>query len=65
MSKNDHLVEVLSFVNGDITATIATDGKRHVSQIIAQAKEHRTLSAAISYLEAQGFSIEPSNFRSL
>lgn len=65
MSKNEHPVEVLSFRNGDILATIATDGKRHVSQIIDQAKEHASLHGAIAYLEARGFNIDSSNFSSL
>lgn len=65
LDPNTHPVEILSFTKGDILATIATDGRRHVSQIIQSAKEHPTLSSAISYLESLGYSIDTSNFQSL
>lgn len=65
MDSNTYLVEILSFTKGDLLATIATDGRRHVSQIIQSAKEHSTLSSAISYLESLGYSIDTSNFQSL
>lgn len=65
MNKNTHPVEVLSFQRGDNLATIATDGTRHVSQEIELVKEHSTLSKAISYLEAKGYSIDPDNFSTL
>ena len=65
MRNEIHPVEVLSFQRGDNLATIATDGTRHVSQEMELAKEHSTLSKAISYLEAKGYSIDPSNFKSL
>lgn len=58
-------VEVLSFIHGDNLATIATDGRRHVSQEIELVKEHPTLKSAISYLESKGYQIDPSNFRSI
>ena len=62
----DKQVEVLSFRLGDNLATVATDGvRRHVSQIIQSAKDHPTLSSAISYLESLGYSIDTSNFQSL
>lgn len=57
MTNNQHQVEVLSFGRGDNLATIATDGRRHVSQEIELVKEHKSLSAAISYLEAKGYNI--------
>lgn len=65
MDPNIHLVEILSFTKGELQATIATDGRRHVSQIIQSAKEHPTLSSAISYLESLGYSIDTSNFQSI
>lgn len=65
MSKDIYPTEVLSFQRGDNLATIATNGTRHVSQEFELVKEHSTLSKAISYLEAKGYSIDPSNFKSL
>lgn len=65
MKNETHLVEVLSFQRGDNLATIATDGARHLSQEIELVKEHGTLAAAISYLEAKGYKILPDQFRSL
>lgn len=65
MKNETHLVEVLSFQRGDNLATIATDGARHLSQEIELVKEHGTLAAAISYLEAKGYTILPDQFRSL
>lgn len=65
MRTGEHLVEVLSFRMGDNLATIATDGKRHVSQELELSKEHATLSKAISYLEAKGYGILMDGFESL
>lgn len=65
MSYETHPVEVLSFFNGDTLATIATDGRRHVSQEFELVKEHATVARAIAYLEAKGFRIDPSNFKSI
>lgn len=65
MDSSIYPVEILSFTKGDLLATIATDGRRHVSQIIQSAKEHPTLSSAISYLESLGYSIDTSNFQSI
>lgn len=65
MEKNDHLVEVLSFQLGDNLATIATNGARNVSQEFELTKEHRSLAAAIGYLEAKGYKILIDNFQSL
>lgn len=58
-------VEVLSFTRGDNLATIATNGKRHVSQEFEVVKEHSTLNRAIAYLEGKGYVIDPSNFQTL
>ena len=60
-----HLTEVLSFQRGDNLATIATNGQRTVSQEFELAKEHKSLAAAISYLEAKGYSINIDNFESI
>ena len=60
-----HPVEVLSFNRGDNLATIATDGSRHVSQEIELVKEHSSLKAAISYLEAKGYEIDMFNFKTI
>lgn len=65
MSNRENLTEVLSFVRGDNLATIATNGRRHVSQEFEFIKEHKTLQAAISYLEAKGYEIQIDNFNSL
>lgn len=65
MSNRENLTEVLSFARGDNLATIATNGRRHVSQEFETVKEHKTLEAAISYLEAKGYTIQIDNFQSL
>ena len=62
---DEHPVEILSFSRGDNLATIATDGTRHVSEEIELVKEHKSLSAAISYLEAKGYSIRIDGFESV
>ena len=58
----EHPVEILRFRRGDNLATIATDGVRHVSEEIQNIKEHKTLTAAISYLEAKGYCIRIDEF---
>lgn len=65
MNNSDHPTEVLSFRRGDNLATIATDGRRSVSQEFELVKEHSSLMAAISYLEAKGFSILTDNFNTI
>jgi len=60
-----HPVEVLTFTNQDLLATIATDGTRHVVQIIDNLVEFTTLTKAIAYLEARGYSIDPGEFKSI
>lgn len=55
-------MEVLSFRRGDNLATIATDGRRHVSQEIELCREHGTLRKAIAYLESKGYEIQPEGF---
>ena len=61
-SRDEHAVEILRFRRGDNLATIATDGVRHVSEEIQNIKEHKTLTAAISYLEAKGYCIRNDEF---
>ena len=65
MSSSNHPTEVLSFRRGDNLATIATDGRRNVSQEFELVKDHSTLTAAISYLESKGFSILTDNFNTI
>lgn len=65
MSNEYRPCEVLSFRRGDNLATVATDGVRHVTEEIRLCKEHDTLSAAISYLEAKGYQIIPDGFESV
>lgn len=65
MDNKENLVEVLSFRRGDNLATIATNGARNVTQEFELTKEHRSLAAAISYLEANGYSILIDNFESV
>lgn len=65
MSNRENLTEVLSFARGDNLATIATNGRRHVSQEFELVQEHNSLRAAISYLEAKGYNIVIDNFSSL
>lgn len=65
MTEQLHPVEVLSFRMGDNLATIATDGQRHVSQEFELAKEHSTLTKAISYLVAKGYELDTDNFKTL
>jgi len=63
MSRDIHPTEVLAFRRGENIATIATDGKRHVTQELELLKEHGTLLKAIAYLEAKGYEIDIDNFR--
>lgn len=55
-------VEVLSFMKGSTPATIVTDGERHKSFEFEASKDHATLTRAIAYLEAKGYSIVPDAF---
>ncbi len=63
--QDSHPVEVLSFRRGNRLATIATDGRRHVSQEVEEPKEHDTLGNAIAYLECKGYRIDASSTRSV
>lgn len=64
----DMEVETLYFVKDSMTATIATNGLRHVSQEPSAAtgaitKRHDKLSSAISYLESRGYRIDTTRFQ--
>ena len=58
-------MEMLRFTQGDLTASIATDGLRSVTQEGWQCNEFNSLTGAIAYLEARGWSIDTSNFDSI
>lgn len=45
------------------TATIASNGTRHIVQVGTDLVEHPTIFRAIASLEAKGFSIETQDFR--
>lgn len=53
----DRQVEVLNFVRGDSTATIATTDNQVVTQE-TETKKHPSLARAIAYLEAKGYVID-------
>lgn len=55
-------VEVIKFRRDDYQATIATNGRQHVSQEQQIVKLHRTLPEAIAYLEVHGWRIVPDDF---
>lgn len=64
-SNRNQDTEILTFRRGDEVATVATNGKRHVSQVGTKALEHGILTMAISYLECMGFSIDASSSKGL
>lgn len=53
----NRIVEVLTFAKGRLTATIATDGVRHVTQERERCIEHKTLRRAIAHLAYRGYKI--------
>lgn len=57
MSKKFQACELLVFQKGKSIATIATDGRRYVSQSGRQTWERPSLASSIAFLESQGFSI--------
>lgn len=57
--------EVIKFRRGDDVADIATNGMMHVSRQYEVLKEHKTLRAAISYLECKGFRIITDEFQAV
>jgi hypothetical protein len=64
MSDCQHEVQVLSFVNGDRSANIVTDGERTKSFEWECSRDHATLNKAIAYLESRGYRILPDVFYS-
>lgn len=62
MKKIPNEVEVLSFMNGSVPATIVTDGERHKSFEYEASKDHASLTRAIAYLEAKGYIIVTDAF---
>lgn len=65
MSNGLYPTEVISFVHTDgHTASVASNGMRHVTQE-TETREHPTLEAAISHLEAKGYHIVTDHFRAL
>ncbi len=62
MTVKSYPMEVLTFHRDGCLATIATNGMRHVSQVLSRCQEHKSLGAAISHLESQGFSIVVDRF---
>lgn len=64
MITNNNQAESLVFRRGDVTASIATNLTRNVTQIGTTCVEHPTLIRAISYLEARGFKIDIDNSKS-
>lgn len=56
--------EMLTFKRGDIVATIATNGTRHVIQEGHICQEFLKLTKAIAYLEATGYKIATDQFKS-
>lgn len=60
-----NMTEVLTFRNGDNTATVVTDGSRHKTYEWELSREHASLTRAIAYLEAKGYSIETGTFNGL
>lgn len=64
-SRSWHPAEVLTFRHGDLVATIATNGSRHVTQVGNIAQEHLSLNAAICHLECRGYAIVTNQFQAL
>ena len=62
MSNKEIEVEVLTFRKGCKMATVVTDGQHHRSFEWEQSQAHPTLTRAIGYLEARGYSIQTDAF---
>jgi len=54
--------EVLTFRNGDRLATVVTDGRTVKTYEWESNRQHASLSKAIAYLEARGYSVEVEQF---
>ena len=62
MSNGLYPTELISFERADgCTASVASNGMRHVTQEV-ETKEHVSLTAAICYLEALGYTIRTDMF---
>ena len=59
------LTEVLSFRRGDNLATIVTDGRIHQTYELELTKRHSSLTKAISYLAAKGYTVEIDKFNGI
>lgn len=57
-----HEVQVISFVRGENSATVVTDGERHKSFEFECSQDHPSLHRAIAYLESKGYRIVPDAF---
>lgn len=63
MDNKEKQVEVLTFRKGDLVATIATNGVRHVSQVGETCAEHGTLKRGIAYLCSRGYMLSVEDFK--
>ena len=63
MNNKEMQVEVLTFRKGDLVATIATNGVRHVSQVGDRCVEHGTLKKGIAYLCSRGYMLSVEDFK--
>lgn len=63
MNNKEMQVEVLTFKKGDLVATIATNGVRHVLQVGDMCVEHGTLKKAIAYLCSRGYVLSIEDFK--
>ena len=57
MSNKQAAPEVISFRNGDMPATIVTNGQSIRTYTSDEVKVHRELKSAIAHLESKGYSI--------
>lgn len=63
MNNEEYQVEVLTFRRGDLVATIATNGERHVTQVGEVCVEHGTLRNGIAYLCSRGYVLSADDFK--
>lgn len=57
MYSNQTAPEVITFRNGDVPATIVTNGESIRTYTSDEVKGHRKLNSAIAHLEYKGYSI--------
>lgn len=55
-------IETLTFIRHEEMAQICTNGRLTRSYRPNECKAHKSLKAAIAYLEAQGFDIQTDTF---